>query len=127
MHYSPTSCIWQPFLGVWVLHVDYGTLDFSGDDYVRGVMLGLTVDTGLPTVLGFGRISHILYVDVGSDFGFFPAEWRSMLSRCFDLRPCTRCSLLEYGYYFYESMCWILRDDVEHFSRSVRIFFDFFV
>ena len=24
------------FLGVWVLHVDYGTLDSSGDDFVRG-------------------------------------------------------------------------------------------
>ena len=55
MHYSPTSCIWQPFLGVWLLHVDYGTLDFSGDDYVRGAVLGLTVDTGLVTVLGFWK------------------------------------------------------------------------
>ena len=53
---------------------------------------------------------------------FSPAEWRSMLSRCFDLSPCTRCSPLEYRHYFYESMCWILRDDVEHFSRSVRMF-----
>ena len=42
---------------------------FSGDDFVRGAMLGLTVDTGLVTVLG--RISHIFYVDVGSDFGVF--------------------------------------------------------
>ena len=38
VHYSPTSCIWQPFLGVWVLHVDHGTLDFSGDDFVRGAI-----------------------------------------------------------------------------------------
>ena len=38
-HYSPTSCTWQPFLGVWVLHVDYGTLDSSGDDFVRGAMV----------------------------------------------------------------------------------------
>ena len=53
------------------MHVDYGTLDSSGDDFVRGAMLGLTVDTGLATVLGFGRISHIFYVDVGSDFGVF--------------------------------------------------------
>ena len=53
MHYSPAPCIWQPFLGVWVLLVEYGTLDFSGDDFVRGAMLGLTVDTGLVTVLGF--------------------------------------------------------------------------
>ena len=28
-------------------------VDFSGDDFVRGAMLGLTVDTGLATVLGF--------------------------------------------------------------------------
>ena len=92
MHCSPTSCVGQPFLGVWVLHVDYETLDFSGDDFVRGAMLGLTVDMGLATVLGFGRILHIFYVDVGSDFGVFlhsHAKWRSMLSRCFDLSPCT--------------------------------------
>ena len=56
MHYSPASCIWQLFLGVWVLLVEYGTLDFSGDDFVRGAMLGLTLDTGLATVLGFWKI-----------------------------------------------------------------------
>ena len=78
VHYSPASCIWQPFLGVWVLHVDYGTLDFSGDDFVRGAMLGLTVDTGLATVLGFGRISHIFYVDVGSHLGVFSPFSRRM-------------------------------------------------
>ena len=50
------------------------------------------------------------------------AEWRSMLIRCFDLSPCTRCSPLEYGQYLYESMCWNLLDDEGHFSRSVRIF-----
>ena len=52
VHYSLASCIWQLFLGVWVLLVDYGTCFFSGDDFVRGAMLGLTVDTGLATVLG---------------------------------------------------------------------------
>ena len=45
----------QDFLGVWVLLVDCGTLDFSGDDFVRGAMLGLTLDTGLATVLGFWK------------------------------------------------------------------------
>ena len=40
VHYSPTSCIWQPFLGVWVLHVDYGTLDFSGDGAGAGEVEG---------------------------------------------------------------------------------------
>ena len=33
-----------------MLLVDYRTLDFSGDDFVRGAMLGLTVDAGLVTV-----------------------------------------------------------------------------
>ena len=37
----------QPFLGVWVLLVEYDTLDSSGDDFVHGAMLGLTVDAGL--------------------------------------------------------------------------------
>ena len=55
LHYSPASCIWKLFLGVWVLLVEYGTLDFSGDDFVRGAILGLTVDTGLATVLGFWK------------------------------------------------------------------------
>ena len=119
VRYSPASCIWQLFLGVWVLLVEYGTLDFSGDDFVRGAMLGLTVDTGLATVLGFGRISHIFYVDVGSDFGVFLSRRmekyaQSMLR--FESSP------LEYRHYFCESMCWILRDDVGHFPRSVRIF-----
>ena len=55
VHFSTAPCIWQPFLGVWVLLVDYRTLDFSGDDFVRCAMLGLTVDTGLVTVLGFWK------------------------------------------------------------------------
>ena len=38
-----------------MLLVDYGTLDSSGDDFVRGAMLGLTLDTGLATVLGFWK------------------------------------------------------------------------
>ena len=54
-----------------MLHVDYETLDSSGDDFVSGAKLGLTVDTRFATVLGFGRISHIFYVDVGSDLGVF--------------------------------------------------------
>ena len=55
MHYSPVPCFRQSFLGVWVLLVDNGTLDSSGDDFVRGAMLGLTLDTGLATVLGFWK------------------------------------------------------------------------
>ena len=66
------------FLGVWVLHVDYGTLDSSGDDFVRGAMLGLTVYTVLATVLGFGRTTHIFNVDVDSDCGVSSSFSRRM-------------------------------------------------
>ena len=57
----------------WCLGVACGlrNIGFSGNDFVRGAMLGLTVDTGLATVLGFERNSHIFNVDVGSDFGVF--------------------------------------------------------
>ena len=123
VHYSPASCIWQLFLGVWVLLVEYGTLDFSGDDFVRYAMLGLPLDTGLATVLGFWKNFTYFLRRRGLGFWrFSPAKWRSMLSRCFDLSLCTRCSPLEYRHYFYESMSWILCDDVGHFSYSVRIF-----
>ena len=64
------------FFGIWVLLVDYRTWDFSGYDFVRGCMLGSTVDAGFASVLGFGRISHIFFVDVGSDPEAF------FLSRC---------------------------------------------
>ena len=74
MHYSPDSCIWQLFLGVWVLLVDYGTLDFSGDDFVPGAMLGLTVDTGLATVLGFWK--NFTYFPRRRGLGF----WRLFVS-----------------------------------------------
>ena len=54
-YYSPASWIWQLVLGVWVLLVYCGALDFSGDDFDRGAMLGLTLDMGLATVLGFWK------------------------------------------------------------------------
>ena len=116
MHYSPTPCIWQLFLGVWVLLVEYGTLDFSGDDFVRGAMLGLTLDTGLATVLGFWKNFTYFLRRRGLGFWrFFSCRMRSMLSRCFDLSPCTRGSPLEYRHHFYELTSWILCDDVGHF------------
>ena len=40
----------------------------------------------------------------------------------FSLSPCARCSPLKSGQYFYESMCWNLRDDQGIFRRSVRHF-----
>ena len=109
------------FLGVWVLHVDYGTLDSLGDDFVRGALLGLTLDTGLATVLGFWKNFTYFLRRRGLGFGVFsPAVWRSMLSRCFDLSPCTRCSPLDYRHYFYEFTSWILRDDVRIFRPPLR-------
>ena len=59
----------SPFLGVWVLLVVFwniGTLDSSGDDFVRDAMLGSTLDTLSAPVLAFRRISHNFYVDVAS-------------------------------------------------------------
>ena len=51
------------------------------------------------------------------------AEWRSMLSRCFSLGPCTRFSPLKSGQHVHESMCWNLRDDEGHFSPPSAAFF----
>ena len=66
-------------------------MDSSGDDFVRGAMLGLTVDTVPATVLCFGRISHIFYVAVDSNpevFGLHSdVEWSRALSRCCSLSP----------------------------------------
>ena len=109
MHYSPDPCIWPPFSVSGVLLVEHGTLDFSGDDFVRCAMLGLTVDTGLVTVLGFWK--NFTYFLRRRWLGF----WRFFLLlngevcsvRCFDLSPCTRSSPLEYRHYFYELTSWI--------------------
>ena len=49
------------FLGVWVLHVEYRTLDFST----------ATVVTGFAAVLDFLQISHNFYVDVVRNPGVF--------------------------------------------------------
>ena len=56
----------SPVQGVWVLLVQFGTLDSSGDDFVRGAMLGSTLDTLSAPVLAFRRIWHNFYVDVDS-------------------------------------------------------------
>ena len=42
------------YLDVWVLHVECGTLDSSGDDFGCSAMLGSTMDTCSASVLGFG-------------------------------------------------------------------------
>ena len=55
-----------------MLLVVYGTLDFSGDDFVRGGMLGLTVDTGLVTVLGFWKnVTYFFTSTLARIFGVF--------------------------------------------------------
>ena len=65
-HCSHASCIWQLFLGVWVLLVEHGTLDFL-EMTLSVAQCGLTLDTGLNLAwknftyflrrrgLGFGR------------------------------------------------------------------------
>ena len=89
--------------------MEYGTLDFSGDDFVRGAMLGLTVDTGLVTILGFWKnFTYFLRRTMARILAFLLLlNGRSMLSRCFDLNPCTRSSPLEHRHYFYELTSWI--------------------
>ena len=97
VHYSLAPCFWQLFLGVWVLHVDYVTLDSSGDDFVRGAMLGLILDTGLATVLGFWK-----------NFTFSSSSWARILALFL---------LLNGGVYEFDPC-----DDVGIFSCSVLIF-----
>ena len=66
------------FLGVWVLHVGYGTLDSSGDDFVCAVQcLARRWLHVLHQYLAFGRIAHIFYVAVDSNsevFGLFRTQ-----------------------------------------------------
>ena len=90
-------CIWQSiprYLGV---ACEYGTLDSSGDDFVRECMLGSTMVSGFTSVLGFGRISHNFYVHVDSDPVLSPFGLNGELcsadasARC----PSVRCSHLE--------------------------------
>ena len=108
-------CLWNT--DHWILR---------GDDLVFGRNAWLDSGFWPATVLGFWTNYTHFPRRCGLGFGRFclrsHAEWRSMLSRCFDLSPCTRCSPLEYGHYFYESMCWNLLDDEGYFPRSVCIF-----
>ena len=72
---SHTSC-------VWVLLVEYRTLNSSGDSVVSRATLGLTVNTCSASVRdASGRNAHIFYVDVDSnpEVVLFRshAEWRS--------------------------------------------------
>ena len=75
----------SPFLGVWVLLVEFGTLDSSRDDFVRGAMRGSILDTLSAPVLAFRRISHNFYVDVDSVryVSLFSRGIGEVLSRCF--------------------------------------------
>ena len=120
-------CIWQSLLVRLGVACGVQSLDFR--EILVLLVRNAWFDSGYMFCgsLGVvGRITHNFYVDVDSDFEAFflrsHEEWRSMLSRCFSLSLCTRCSPLKSGQYFYESMCWNLRDDEGHFSRSVRIF-----
>ena len=61
-------------------------MDSSGDDFVRGAMLGSTLDTLSAPVLAFRRISHNFYVDVDSVryVSLFSRRTEKVLTRCFD-------------------------------------------
>ena len=89
VHYSPAPCFWQSFLGVWVLLVGYGALDSSGDDFVRGAMLGLTVDAGLATILGFWK--NFTYFQRRRGLGFWrffsTAEWKKYAQSMLRFEP----------------------------------------
>ena len=63
--------IWQSRVRCLGVACEYRGLDSSGDDFVRGAMLGLTVDTCSASVLSFGRIAHTSNVAVDSN----PVAW----------------------------------------------------
>ena len=116
VHYSPDPCIWQPFSvsGCCLWNTEHWILREMTSSMAP--MLGLTVDTGLVTVLGFLKnFTYFLRRRWGSNFGVLsPAEWRSMLSRCFDLSPCTHSSPLEHRHCFLRAhlstfaCCWTI-------------------
>ena len=56
-------CIWQPLLGVWLLHVVYRFWILREMTLSMGAMLGSTVDMESATVLGFCfyDVRHIFY------------------------------------------------------------------
>ena len=107
------------FLGIWVLLVEYGTLDSSGDDFVRGCMLGSTVDvvycifSTLPWTRIMKRLVFVLTQNgeeswLWTNFTQFSTfTWTRILKRSFSIRfewrivlsparcPLVRCSHLE--------------------------------
>ena len=94
VHSSSTT-----ILGIWVLHVEYGTLDSSEMTLSGCAMLGSAWIRGLRQYLAFERISHNFYVDVDSDPEVFLSflTWNGEAcsadasARC----PLVRCSHLE--------------------------------
>ena len=123
MHYSPASCIWQLFLGVWVLLVEYGTLDFSEDDFVRGAMLGLTLDTGLATVLGFWKNFTYFLRRRGLGFWrFFSCKMEKFAQSMLRFEPLHALFALGVQTLFLRAHELDPCDDVVYFSCSVRIF-----
>ena len=117
VHYSFTSCISQLFLGVWVLHVDYGTMDFSGDEFVRGAMLGLTADMGLHT------FSTSTWARILAFFLLVSRRMEKYAQSMLRFESLHALFALGVRTTFPRDDCWNLRDDEGYFSRSVRFFF----
>ena len=126
VHYSSPTMYLAAF--PWCLGVACGIqiMDSSGDDLVfwRNAWLdsGFLVCDSTWLLDELHTFSTSTRTWILSFFLHSHAEWRSMLSRCFDLSPCTRCSPLEYGHYFYESMCWNRLDDEGIFRAQCAFF-----
>ena len=87
-------------------------MDFSGDDFFVGAILGLTVDTYSAQYFGdYGRTSHIFYVAVNSNPEVF-ALHSCRMEKCAQSMHLVAVSLsaartLESGHYFFEfSISW---------------------
>ena len=68
------------FLGIWVLHVEYGTLDSSGGEGCNGWF-----DSGygvLRQYLAFGRISHNLYALGTLETLLMASSWLTCVIGC---------------------------------------------
>ena len=93
--------------------MEYG---FSGDDFVRGPVLGLTLDTGRATVLGFWKNFTYFLRRRGLGFWcFFFCRMEKYAQSMLRFEP-LHALFAEYRHHFYELTSWILCDDVGHFS-----------
>ena len=120
--FSCSLCL-TAFLGVWVLFVGYSALDSSGDDFVRRAMLGLTLDSGLATVLSFCKnFSYFLRRRGLGFWRFFSCRMEKYAQSMLRFEPLHAQFALGEQTLFLRVYEFDLCDDVGHFSCSVRIF-----